>query len=69
MIIMDKDVVNLAQSEVTSWILDFSKKHDSVEAETIAKEIVNKIDWTNSALMHKGLSWITKNYLVRNNLI
>lgn len=28
-----------------------------------AERAVAEIDWNNSALMHKGISWIAKNYL------
>ena len=33
------------------------------QAEVLAKELVDKIDWNNPALMHKGISWIAKNYI------
>lgn len=31
-----------------------------------AKDIASKIDWNNSALMHKGLTWIANNYLLNS---
>jgi len=31
---------------------------DSVK---LSEEIMPRIDWSNEALMHKGLSWIAKN--------
>ena len=34
-----------------------------------AKEIVVSTDWNNSALMHKGLSWMARNYLLQKNMM
>ena len=31
----------------------------------LSEEIVANIDWDNEALMHKGYSWIAKNYMNR----
>jgi hypothetical protein len=56
--------IKFAENEITSYVKKFSKTVDDNEAGQIAKKIVNLIDWNNSALMHKGLSWITKNYLM-----
>ena len=38
---------------------------DSVK---LSEEVMPRIDWSNEALMHKGLSWIAKNSIctVRN---
>lgn len=69
MITMNREVITLAESEITTWVMEFSKNRDINDAEKLAKLIVSKIDWKNSALMHKGLSWITKNYLVQNKLM
>ena len=43
----------------------FANTIEESKAIQIAKEIISLIDWNNSALMHKGLSWITKNYLLK----
>lgn len=64
MITVNKDFMDFTEKEMTNQLIRFSKeslKED--EAKVMAKDIVKKIDWNNSALMHKGLSWIAKNYL------
>ena len=45
-------------------LLRFSKgRLSDDEAKDMAKVVISKIDWNNSALMHKGISWIAKNYI------
>lgn len=39
------------------------------KASQISSDIVKVIDWNNSALMHKGLSWMAKSYLIQQNMI
>ena len=39
------------------------------KSKELAKEVVSIIDWNDSTLMHKGLSWIAKNFLIGKNLI
>ena len=41
----------------------FSKNIEENKANGIAEEILQVVDWNSSALMHKGFSWIVKNYL------
>jgi len=49
---------------MTKELLRFSKgRLSNDEAGKMAKVVVSKIDWNNSALMHKGISWIAKNYI------
>ncbi|MBF8984879.1 hypothetical protein IZY60_15160 [Lutibacter sp. B2] len=56
--------LEFAEEEMTKQLLRFSKRGIKEEKATkMAKEVVSNIDWNNSALMHKGLSWIVKNYL------
>lgn len=60
----NKEFIAFAEKEMESQVIRFSKKPlSSKKTKSLAKEIVSKIDWNNSALMHKGLSWIAKNYL------
>ena len=47
----------------------FSKNLEEKRANGIAEEILQTVDWDNSVLMHKGLSWMAKNYLKKQNLI
>ena len=62
----DKDFV---EKELADYVIKFSKEIDKNNAGQIAKDIIKLIDWDNSALMHKGLSWIAKNYLIQQNMI
>ncbi|GAA4296288.1 hypothetical protein GCM10023142_34890 [Anaerocolumna aminovalerica] len=53
--------------------IEFFSLYKDLETKKIlcesAKDIVKSIDWNNSALLHKGLSWITQNYLRLNCII
>ena len=41
----------------------FTKDIEENRANRIAEEILQVVDWNSSALMHKGFSWMAKNYL------
>ena len=56
------------EKELTTNIVDLSN-FDVSKASQIAKDIIKIIDWNDSTLMHKGLLWITKNYLIKNGYI
>ncbi|WP_077368416.1 hypothetical protein [Anaerosalibacter sp. Marseille-P3206] len=61
---IDKSFLDFAEKEIKNQMLTFLKRPmEEIEVERLAKEVVKKIDWDNSALMHKGLSWIAKKYL------
>ena len=67
---VNKEFIDFVQTEMTKEVLRFSKESlDDTAAACISKDIVAKIDWQNSALMHKGLSWIAKNYLQQMQLV
>lgn len=69
-IAVSKSFIEYAEKEIAKEIMYFSTKTLSNEkAKQLAEEIVSKIDWNNSALMHKGFSWIAKNFLIQKNLI
>lgn len=57
------------KKELTAIVLHFINTIEENKASQISKEIVKLIDWNNSALMHKGLSWMVKNYLIKENLM
>ena len=43
---------------------EFRRFNDDLSVEDsvkLSEETMPKIDWSNEALMHKGLSWIAKN--------
>jgi len=50
---LERELIRLSNNQLTK---------DSANKK--AKEIASKIDWNNSALMHKGLTWIANNYLL-----
>ena len=56
--------LNFAEKQIREQVIKFAKTDLSdKEIDDLAKEITGKIDWESEPLMHKGLSWITKNYL------
>ena len=66
---VNKEFIEFTEKELTSIVMRFVSTIEECKATQIAKEIVKVIDWNNSALMHKGLSWIAKNYLIREKMI
>mgnify|MGYP001011949289 CR=1 FL=1 len=64
MTMVNKDFLIYAESELTSELMYFSNLELN-QANQLAKNLVNKIDWNNSALMHKGFSWIAKNSIAQ----
>jgi hypothetical protein len=62
--------VEFAEKEIQIQILRFTKNSILEEkSKELAKEVVSIIDWDDLALMHKGLSWIAKNFLIRKKII
>lgn len=67
---VNKSFVEFVEKEMQVQILRFTKNSILEEkAKELAKEIVSIIDWNDSTLMHKGLSWIAKNFLIRKKII
>ncbi|MEE0929921.1 MAG: hypothetical protein UIM53_02840 [Acutalibacteraceae bacterium] len=62
----DEKFLKLARREIADELVFFSEDVKEDEAAQIANELVEKIDWNNKALMHKGFSWIAIRYLERN---
>jgi len=61
---INKELLDYAIKEMTTELVRFSNGTlDTVKSTELAKMAVSEIDWSNSALMHKGVSWIAKNYL------
>lgn len=69
MTIVNKEFIDFAEKEIVAYVMKFSSGMEESKASQVAKEIVKLIDWNNSALMHKGLSWMAKNYLIKQNMI
>ena len=63
MIIMNKEFFEFAKKELVTCIMRFTKDIEENRANRIAEEILQVVDWNSSALMHKGFSWMAKNYL------
>lgn len=64
----NKAMNEFAKKELTSIVMRLMKTEEP-QASQVSNDIVKVIDWNNSALMHKGLSWIAKNYLIKRNMI
>jgi len=65
---IDEKFINQTIKEMTTELVRFSNGTlDTVKSTELAKLIVSEIDWSNSALMHKGISWIAKSYLEKLN--
>lgn len=65
----NKEFIEFTEKELTAIVLCFINTIEENKASQISKEIVKLIDWNNSAFMHKGLSWMVKNYLIKENLM
>ncbi|MDE6435869.1 MAG: hypothetical protein K2L07_16820 [Lachnospiraceae bacterium] len=66
---VSNEMVEFAKKELTSIIMRLVSTIEESNATQISNDIVKVIDWNNSALMHKGLSWMAKNYLIQQNII
>lgn len=66
---VNKEFIACVEKELVAIIKRFISTIEEAKATQIADEIINLIDWDNSALMHKGLSWMTKNYLIQKNML
>lgn len=64
----NKTMNEFARKELTSIVMRLTKTEEP-QASQVSDDIVKVIDWNNSALMHKGLSWIAKNYLIKRNMM
>lgn len=69
MITVNKEMIDFAKKELTVIVMRLANITEETKASKISGDIVNVIDWNNSALMHKGLSWMAKNYLTKQNMI
>lgn len=63
------EMVEFTKKELTSIVMRLANITEEAKAKQISNEIVEVTDWNNSALMHKGLSWMAKNYLMKQNMI
>ena len=66
---VSREMIDFAKKELTVIVMRLANITEEAKAGKISSDIVNAIDWDNSALMHKGLSWMAKNYLTGQNII
>jgi len=66
---ISKEYTESVEKELVSIVRRFVNTLEEDKATQIAKEMVKVIDWNNSALMHKGLSWMAKNYLLQKHMM
>lgn len=62
---MSDRVLLLAQQDIIR-VIQQKMRATYDEARAIADNILATIDWNNPALMHKGVRWITLQYLKKN---
>lgn len=66
---MSKEFLQLAKNEIKKCIFDLNDCLSDDKADNLAENILKLIDWSNSALMHKGFYYLTSTYLKKNNLL
>ena len=62
-------VLKNTETELTSIVKQFVSNSDENTAAQVAGEILASVDWSDSYLMHKGLYWMVKNYLLQKNML
>ncbi len=69
MTMVNNEMIGFARKELISIVMQLANTIEENKASQISNEIIGAIDWNNSALMHKGLSWMAKNYLIQQNIL
>ena len=60
---MSEKALQIAQVEILKTIKSLYPNFSDDEAMQLSFELLETIDWKNPALMHKGISWITRFFL------
>lgn len=60
---MTEKALAIAKQEMIQTVLRERPQFDYEEAAAISEQIISEINWNDSALMHKGIKWITCAYL------
>ena len=60
---MSEKALQFAKDEILRTITAHFSDISEQEAIRLSDELLDVIDWSNPALMHKSISWITKSYL------
>lgn len=63
------NTIEYAKEELASIVMQLANITEKSKAMQISNDIVTVVDWKNPALMHKGLSWMAKNYLITQNMV
>ena len=62
---MGEKALKIANDEILKTIVVNYPGITNEEATRLSEEVLEAIDWNNTALMHKGIAWITKAYIKR----
>ena len=66
----DADFIRFAEVKMAKELITYAKgKIDETKSIEMAKVVVSEIDWSNSALMHKGFSWMAKSFLEKAGIL
>ena len=60
---MSEMALLLVKEEIIRTVQENYSEVSYDEASKLSEDLIKKIDWDDSALMHKGIAWITKSYL------
>ncbi len=60
---MSEKALQAARVEILKTLREHYSEFSVEEAQALADELLDAIDWDNPALMHKGISWITLFYM------
>lgn len=64
------EFIKFAEVKMAKEIAAYGQgKIDNNKSLELAKVVVSEIDWNNSALMHKGFSWIAKSFLEKVGIL
>ena len=69
MTMVNTEIADFAKKELISIVMRLASITEEAKANQISNDIVKMIDWDDPVLMHKGLSWMAKNYLIKQNMI
>lgn len=66
---MNKEFLECARKEIERCVCTLNHNLGEAKVNEIADNLLALIDWSNSALMHKGFYFITASYLKKEGLL